>query len=412
MNLPEFSAQFDVLYNNITSNQAPGLNEYEKSVFLTKGEFQLVNEYFNSRTDGVGGGFDGSQKRQYDFSSLIKVTSPYYVGHIHQTIDKRSLVYLFPNDFYLAVNEALSDGALQYSVLPISYSEYQRLMLKPYAFPVKRSAWRLLSDRRKGYESANVYSKDGYYFACSYINKGLILNIKMLYDSTLSDQSTTSSETWEANEGSLEHPIIFKTSDTFDNNGVKIATIIKIEVSSTEQDTVSTYHLNCRCNAPSYNDASVIKWIQEAFGTLKNTYQRNATSQDSELVTICKTLNWLERAYAPTDKSNFNTVDGKELQTTMQDVETEHTFPSVEIIGKFKSSPEYQLRYIKKPAPIILDDLRDYGEDITIEREYKPTECELPEATHQEILERAVTLAKIAWAGGTATQAAAQQREN
>ena len=30
----EFSTEFDVLYNNITSNQAPGLNEYEKSIFL------------------------------------------------------------------------------------------------------------------------------------------------------------------------------------------------------------------------------------------------------------------------------------------------------------------------------------------------------------------------------------------
>ena len=35
MTITEFSNQFDVLYNNITSNQAPGLNEYEKSVFLT-----------------------------------------------------------------------------------------------------------------------------------------------------------------------------------------------------------------------------------------------------------------------------------------------------------------------------------------------------------------------------------------
>ena len=58
----EFSDQFDVLYNNVTSNQAPGLNEYEKSVFLTKGQSQLLNEYFNNRTDGVGGGFDGSQR--------------------------------------------------------------------------------------------------------------------------------------------------------------------------------------------------------------------------------------------------------------------------------------------------------------------------------------------------------------
>ena len=40
----EFSREFDILYNNITSNQAPSLNSYEKSVFLTEGEEQYQQE--------------------------------------------------------------------------------------------------------------------------------------------------------------------------------------------------------------------------------------------------------------------------------------------------------------------------------------------------------------------------------
>lgn len=36
MSTQEFSNEFDVLYNNIMSNAAPGLDGYEKSVFLTK----------------------------------------------------------------------------------------------------------------------------------------------------------------------------------------------------------------------------------------------------------------------------------------------------------------------------------------------------------------------------------------
>lgn len=32
----EFSDEFDVLFNNISSNQAPGLDQYEKSLFLTR----------------------------------------------------------------------------------------------------------------------------------------------------------------------------------------------------------------------------------------------------------------------------------------------------------------------------------------------------------------------------------------
>lgn len=49
----EFSNEFDVLYNNIMSNAAPGLNEYEKSVFLTKGQEEIVKNYFNLKVTSM-----------------------------------------------------------------------------------------------------------------------------------------------------------------------------------------------------------------------------------------------------------------------------------------------------------------------------------------------------------------------
>lgn len=51
MTLQEFDNEFDVLYNNITSNQAPGLDAYEKSVFLTKAQDEILKAYFNPRTN-------------------------------------------------------------------------------------------------------------------------------------------------------------------------------------------------------------------------------------------------------------------------------------------------------------------------------------------------------------------------
>lgn len=72
MTNPEFSNEFDVLYNNITSNQAPGLDEYEKSVFLTKAQDEIVKAYFNPKTNKVQEGFDGNAKRQIDFSMIMR----------------------------------------------------------------------------------------------------------------------------------------------------------------------------------------------------------------------------------------------------------------------------------------------------------------------------------------------------
>lgn len=68
----EFSNEFDVLYNNITSNQAPGLDEYEKSVFLTKAQDEIVKAYFNPKTNKVQEGFDGNERRQIDFSMIMR----------------------------------------------------------------------------------------------------------------------------------------------------------------------------------------------------------------------------------------------------------------------------------------------------------------------------------------------------
>lgn len=72
MTNPEFSNEFDVLYNSITSNQAPGLDEYEKSVFLTKAQDEIVKSYFNPKSNKVQEGFDGSERRQIDFSMIMR----------------------------------------------------------------------------------------------------------------------------------------------------------------------------------------------------------------------------------------------------------------------------------------------------------------------------------------------------
>ena len=55
------------------------------------------------------------------------------------------------------------------------------------------------------------------------------------------------------------------------------------------------------------------------------------------------------------------------------------------------------MRYVKRPKPIILDNISDMG--VTIDGIGKITECELPTELHQEILQRAVELAKAAYIG-------------
>ena len=144
MTTQEFSNSFDVLYNNIMSNAAPGLNEYEKSVFLTKAQEEIVKNYFNPKGNKYQEGFDGSAKRQIDFSGLISVADATTTA-LSPTFDVRAKVYKLPEDLFLIINESITTNTGIKQVIAVRYDEYTRLMSKPYKEPLKFQAWRLVT---------------------------------------------------------------------------------------------------------------------------------------------------------------------------------------------------------------------------------------------------------------------------
>lgn len=148
MTIQEFSDGFDLLYSNVTSNQAPGLNEWEKSVFLTKAEKEIVKNYFTANSVGntIKEGFDDSAKRQADFSVLMKTSACTSVTmSATNKIDERSEVFSYPNDVYIVINETVKIGSAVKQVIPLRYDEYTRLMSKPFKRPLKNQVWRLIN---------------------------------------------------------------------------------------------------------------------------------------------------------------------------------------------------------------------------------------------------------------------------
>ena len=145
----EMSDLFDTLYNNITSNQAPGINEFDKSVFLTKAQSELVKNHFVPQGNVHQVGFDGSQKRQMDFSLLMKTFTGNPSGS--SVVDPRALVYQLPADVLYIINESVQLLSPKSAVTAIrqvkalSYDEYERLMSKVLKEPAKYQAWRLMT---------------------------------------------------------------------------------------------------------------------------------------------------------------------------------------------------------------------------------------------------------------------------
>lgn len=133
------------------SNQAPGLDEYEKSVFLTKAQDEIVKAYFNPKGNKFLEGFDGNEQRQIDFSMLMKTsTVTTFSASVFDGRTDGVKAITIPSDVLSFVNERLEvtrDGKTErLAVIPISYTEYTLKMSKPYKRPLHYQAWRLIDN--------------------------------------------------------------------------------------------------------------------------------------------------------------------------------------------------------------------------------------------------------------------------
>lgn len=237
----EFSNSFDIRYNNIMSNQSPGLDEYEKSVVLTAAELELVKNYFNPKGNKYQEGYDDSAKRQYDFSTITEIKrytkgfSHYnlmgleiteddineinfreilqYTGEMQDYIgmDQVSVFpmrtrdinvhrykYTLPNDFMYFISEEaelerLINGKKVYRnamVTPIDYNQLNVLRGSTYKFPVQNECWRVLNKKEitTDAEILTPYASEIVNYAMRYVRKPkpiILINIGNVYGTTI-----------------------------------------------------------------------------------------------------------------------------------------------------------------------------------------------------------------------------------
>lgn len=370
MTLEEFSTEFDVLYNSITSNAAPGFNDYEKSVLLTLAQEELIKSYFVANNNTTGVGLDGSQKRHYDFSTLIKIKSlKNIVYDIITAIDKVNIpflkkdtnaVFLIPNDVFLILNEHLIAKDNNYIVFPISYDTYNLLMSKPFPYPNKRQAWRLdssidgevaalkvihVSDD-KDISSKNITFESIYH-------KPLNIEINIKNGNTLSDFVVVSESKEAVN-------ITLNLSNTVNNGMVDISDYMYMLM---RPNTLKSKGLD-KYIKPLNSDYSIT-----AVGKI-GTYKAEIPAV-TDLQGNYKNFGIFDIIYYPIENS---------LDTS------------------------YTIRYVKVPRPIILSDLTDL--ELSIRDRREQSTCELPDEMHPEILKRAVELAKAYYIGDLQSQLA------
>jgi len=159
MTTAEFSRQFDVRFNNLDSNLAHGVTEYEKSLYLTQAQLEIVKNYFNPKGNKYQEGFGMSPKRDVDFSNIIEVKAigtglnaiPGDGAVMTQSFGIKALQLKIVDDVMMILNErfsfnATSPGVYAYdtTVVPIEYKQYQTILGKAYKDPPIRQTWRFI----------------------------------------------------------------------------------------------------------------------------------------------------------------------------------------------------------------------------------------------------------------------------
>lgn len=108
----EWSVNFDILYNNISSDQAPGLTEYEKSVFLTQAQEAVILDLYKGTS---GDAFETTEEVTRYLSSLVKINYPddNDIKFLQQTKEGMNMyAYVLPDNVWFVTYQSgsIKDG--------------------------------------------------------------------------------------------------------------------------------------------------------------------------------------------------------------------------------------------------------------------------------------------------------------
>jgi len=145
----EMSHEFDILYNSIAGQSAPGIDLYEKSVYLTKAQLEIVKDYYDAQSNRKQKGFESSEKRRQDLKELIKNynNSTSFTNSLN--IYPSARFFNIPADVFLIINEQAKITSTDcfnntlINVKPVTHDEFNIQIKNPFKTPDSSIAWRI-----------------------------------------------------------------------------------------------------------------------------------------------------------------------------------------------------------------------------------------------------------------------------
>lgn len=160
MTIQEFSNTFDTLLNSYSTQSQFGeqaskreivLDEYEKSLYLTRAQEEVVVNLYNGRNP-YGATFEGTEELRRYLEGLVKTKKYLSEDTIESTgVNENSVFFKLPEDIaFITLEQVIFDDELLgcydgsvASVYPITQDEYERVKNNPFRGPTKYKVIRL-----------------------------------------------------------------------------------------------------------------------------------------------------------------------------------------------------------------------------------------------------------------------------
>ena len=371
MTTQEFSDAFDTLlasynhkaeFGDQSSYADVTLDEYEKSVFLTQAQDNVVKNYFARQTNSLGEGFDDSTRRQVDFSSLIKVASLSYtrdsittnvIGRTGSgdagltTIGTATIYNNTKSKLRVVMRATTGNGDPQFEGHVLHFSSGQPYNAK--FFENDNLVFIVIKDWRLFLELAEDINENEALF--QELNGEISISFKL-----------TDTPTYSNAFGNTVFDVTMGGEQPFDERGI-IFQMPKTEEGKTDVLFVLNEKFQCTING-----------VRKDFVIVPISYKE----YDREM----------SRPFAqPLKKQAWRLFQNSSQQF---DVYTELILKDNVINTADPDSYVYKIRYVKRPRPIVLEDLPN---NLSVDGESIETPCELNPILHIDILEEAVRLA-------------------
>jgi hypothetical protein len=146
MNVSDFSAEFDLLYNNALSNSAAEINLYEKSLFLTQAQEEIIREAYDSKRTQTS--FESSEaiRRRLNELTITKVSM--YNEQLDTALaglklSDNSRFFKIESDVWYISYERVNTETSQLYIVPTALDAFNNFSDNPFKMPNRHKAWRL-----------------------------------------------------------------------------------------------------------------------------------------------------------------------------------------------------------------------------------------------------------------------------